>query len=65
MIIARDPGALNRIKTLALHGLTRDAWRRFSDDGFKHYQVVPVTEVFMQAAQTDDGLAAAGNREIM
>ncbi len=28
------------IKVLALHGLTRDAWHRFSDQGFKHYQVI-------------------------
>ncbi|MBU4268993.1 MAG: DegT/DnrJ/EryC1/StrS family aminotransferase [Acidobacteria bacterium] len=29
-----------RIKTLGLHGLSRDAWKRFSDKGYKHYQVV-------------------------
>jgi dTDP-4-amino-4,6-dideoxygalactose transaminase len=40
MITARDPEALSRIKTLALHGLTRDAWKRFGDDGYKHYHVV-------------------------
>src|SRR2546425_8057693 len=28
-----------RIKTLALHGLSADAWKRFSDEGFKHYEV--------------------------
>lgn len=30
----------DRIKMLALHGMTRDAWRRYSDDGFKHYEVI-------------------------
>ena len=25
---------------LALHGISKDVWRRFSDAGFKHYQVV-------------------------
>jgi dTDP-4-amino-4,6-dideoxygalactose transaminase len=30
----------DRIKILALHGMTRDAWHRFGDDGFKHYAVV-------------------------
>jgi len=25
---------------LALHGMSKDAWKRFSDEGFKHYQVV-------------------------
>lgn len=29
-----------RIKTLALHGLSADAWARFSDEGFKHYEVL-------------------------
>jgi len=28
------------IKRLALHGLTADAWHRFSEKEFKHYQVV-------------------------
>ena len=28
-----------RAKRLALHGLSADAWKRFSDDGFKHYEV--------------------------
>jgi dTDP-4-amino-4,6-dideoxygalactose transaminase len=29
----------DRIKTMALHGLSADAWKRFSDEGFKHYEV--------------------------
>jgi len=29
-----------RIKRLALHGLSADAWKRFSDEGFKSYEVV-------------------------
>jgi dTDP-4-amino-4,6-dideoxygalactose transaminase len=28
------------IKILALHGMSQDAWKRYSDEGFKHYQVV-------------------------
>lgn len=40
MILARSPEAMSRFKTLALHGLTHDAWKRFSDSGYKHYQVV-------------------------
>jgi len=28
-----------RIKTLALHGMTKDAWKRFDDEGYKHYLV--------------------------
>jgi dTDP-4-dehydrorhamnose reductase len=40
MIITRDEEIAARIKILALHGMTKDAWKRFSDDGYKHYQVV-------------------------
>ncbi len=39
MVTTDDAQWAARIKTLALHGLTADAWRRFSDDGFKHYEV--------------------------
>ena len=39
-MIARDDQDIGRVKMLALHGMSRDAWRRFSDAGFKHYQVV-------------------------
>lgn len=40
MVLAKDAQHVARIKTLALHGMTRDAWKRFSDEGYKHYQVV-------------------------
>lgn len=40
MIIARDAGDAVRLERLALHGMSNDAWKRFSDSGFKHYQVV-------------------------
>jgi dTDP-4-amino-4,6-dideoxygalactose transaminase len=35
----RDDWA-DRIKVLALHGMSKDAWSRFSDTGYKHYEVV-------------------------
>ena len=28
------------IKMYGLHGMSKDAWKRYSDEGFKHYQVV-------------------------
>ena len=28
------------IKVLGLHGMSKDAWKRFSDEGYKHYQIV-------------------------
>ncbi len=40
MVIARDENAIGRVKMLALHGMSQDAWHRFSDSGFKHYQVL-------------------------
>jgi dTDP-4-amino-4,6-dideoxygalactose transaminase len=39
MILARSEEQIGRAKILALHGLSKDAWRRFSDDGYKHYYV--------------------------
>ena len=40
MVIAKSESDIERIKVLALHGLTKDAWQRFGDAGYKHYQVV-------------------------
>ena len=40
MILAREDADVKRLKILALHGMSHDAWRRYSDAGFKHYQVV-------------------------
>lgn len=39
MVISRNEDIIQRIKILALHGLSRDAWKRFSDEGYKHYYV--------------------------
>jgi len=40
MVISNNEKHISKIKTLAMHGLTQDAWSRFSDAGFKHYYVV-------------------------
>ena len=40
MVLARTEEAQAKIKVLALHGLSRDAWRRYGDGGYKHYDVV-------------------------
>jgi len=40
MVITRREKDIARIKVLGLHGMTKDAWKRFSDEGYKHYQVV-------------------------
>ena len=40
MILAKKEEDAARLKVLALHGLSKDAWKRFWDDGYKHYSVV-------------------------
>jgi dTDP-4-amino-4,6-dideoxygalactose transaminase len=40
MVLAHDEALAARIKVLALHGMSKDAWKRFSDSGWVHYQVV-------------------------
>lgn len=40
MAITEDDELAARIKVLALHGMSRDAWKRFSDEGYRHYAVV-------------------------
>jgi dTDP-4-amino-4,6-dideoxygalactose transaminase len=40
MVLTRNEEDLARIKVLALHGMNKDAWKRFSDEGYKHYFVV-------------------------
>lgn len=40
MVITNDPDIARQTQIRALHGLTADAWKRFSDAGFKHYEMV-------------------------
>lgn len=40
MIVGRDEVHVARAKVLALHGMSKDAWHRFGDKGYRHYQVV-------------------------
>lgn len=42
MVLTNDAKIAARLKILALHGMSQDAWKRFSDDGYKHYEVVEV-----------------------
>ena len=39
MVLAKNEEDASRIKILALHGMSKDAWKRFSDEGYKHYYV--------------------------
>lgn len=40
MVLTRSEEDAPRIKRLALHGMSKDAWKRFGDEGYKHYFVV-------------------------
>ncbi|MGH2662616.1 MAG: DegT/DnrJ/EryC1/StrS family aminotransferase [Actinomycetota bacterium] len=40
MVTTDDEERAGRIKMFALHGMTKDAWARYSDEGFRHYEVV-------------------------
>ncbi len=40
MVLTRREEDAARIKMLALHGMSQDAWKRFSDEGYKHYYVI-------------------------
>ena len=40
MVTAKSAEDVDKVKRLALHGMSKDAWHRFGDSGFKHYQVV-------------------------
>jgi dTDP-4-amino-4,6-dideoxygalactose transaminase len=39
-VMTEDPDVAAIIERLALHGLSMGAWQRFSDSGFRHYEVV-------------------------
>jgi len=40
MVLTKTEEDASRIKMLALHGMSKDAWKRFSDEGYKHYYVI-------------------------
>jgi dTDP-4-amino-4,6-dideoxygalactose transaminase len=40
MILTPRTAIADRVKRLALHGMSKDAWRRYSDSGYVHYDVV-------------------------
>ena len=40
MVSTNNEEYADLIKILALHGMSKDAWKRYGDEGYKHYQVV-------------------------
>lgn len=39
MVTTKDEGIAAWVKVAALHGMSQDAWKRFSDEGYRHYEV--------------------------
>jgi dTDP-4-amino-4,6-dideoxygalactose transaminase len=42
MVLTSDDHVAARVKVLALHGMSEDAWKRFSDTGYSHYDLVEI-----------------------
>ncbi|NEO43866.1 MAG: DegT/DnrJ/EryC1/StrS family aminotransferase [Moorea sp. SIO4A3] len=40
MVLTHSEEYAAHIKMLGLHGMSKDAWKRFGDEGYKHYKVV-------------------------
>jgi len=40
MVTTNDSELAAKVKMYGLHGMSADAWARFSDKGYKHYQVI-------------------------
>ncbi len=40
MVTTNRKDFADKIKIYALHGMSKDAWKRYSDDGYKHYEVI-------------------------
>lgn len=40
MVLTNNQDSATQIKVLGLHGMSKDAWKRFGSDGYNHYQVV-------------------------
>src|SRR5439155_24581208 len=42
MVTTDDAALAGKVRSLALHGLSRDAWKRFSAGGYQHYEAVEI-----------------------
>ena len=56
MVITDAEDKADRIKRLALHGLSKDAWKRFSDEGYQHYYVEEQVKYNMMDLQAAIGI---------
>ena len=61
MIASNRPELIDKVKQYALHGLSADAWSRFSDKRYKHYEVTfPGFKYNMTDVQAALGLVQLG-----
>lgn len=40
MLTTNDDSLAEKIRILSLHGMSKDAWKRYSNEGYKHYDIV-------------------------
>lgn len=57
MVVTNNKKYADLIKIYSLHGMSKDAWKRYSDEGFKHYLVeVPGYKYNMMDLQASIGI---------
>jgi dTDP-4-amino-4,6-dideoxygalactose transaminase len=39
MLTTNDDALAEKIRVLSLHGMSKDAWKRYSNEGYKHYDI--------------------------
>lgn len=39
MLTVHDDAVADKIRMLSLHGISRDAWKRYSDEGYRHWDI--------------------------
>lgn len=40
MLVSHDEELCERARLLSLHGMSRDAWKRYTEEGYKHWDIV-------------------------
>jgi dTDP-4-amino-4,6-dideoxygalactose transaminase len=40
MLTIQDDDMAERVRILSLHGISRDAWKRYSDEGYRHWEIL-------------------------
>src|SRR3989344_3979770 len=57
MVTTNDKRVAEKIRIYSLHGMSKDAWKRYSDSGFKHYMIeVPGFKYNMMDLQAAIGI---------